>query len=264
MTHDFRVAERDHVTASWASVVRAAAYLAAAALAATTLLYLLDATDVLQTSPAYHPSGGDPLTDEAAFFAAYFNHQHAIWWDIALRDTLGPVAFLSLVAVGVGLANLWGWRRPAMQFVVGLLSFGAVFATVNSVLYLGELNYWRSGGWRPDPAAGMVAIGRSAEALDHLTLYPEAFGFTLIAVAILVLARTGRWERSRGTTSVLGYAEAVCLLGLVASSVAGFGIGYDILAVTSGIILGPLFLIAVVNAATTPARLALSTSAAVP
>ena len=45
---------------------------------------------------------------------------------------------------------------------------------------------------------------------------------------------------------------------------AGFGIGYDIFAVTSGIILGPLFLIAVVNGVTMPAGLALSTGAAVP
>ena len=68
--------------------------------------------------------------DEANFFAAFFNHQHAIWWDIAARDTLGPAALLSLTVVGICLANMWGWRRPAVQLTVALLAFGAVFGTV--------------------------------------------------------------------------------------------------------------------------------------
>jgi len=227
---------------TWASVLRAAAYLAAGAFVLTTVLYLLDATDVLRASPVFRQTGRGQVADEATFFAALFNHQHAIWWDIALRDTLGPVAVLSLAGVGLALANLRGWR-PSMQLTVALLSFGAVFVTVNSLLYLGELNYWRFGGWSAHPAAGMVAIGRSAEGIDHLTVYPEALGYTLVAVALVVLVRHGLRAQLGSSTTALGYAAAASLLGLVVCQVATFDVGYDVFAVIAGIVLGPAFLV---------------------
>jgi hypothetical protein len=234
--------ERDQHTASWLAVVRGAAYLSAGTLVATTVLYLLDATNVLDTAPTFRRSGRGPLVDEATFFAAFFNHQHALWWDIALRDVLGPVAFLSLACLGLGLANLWGSRRPSMQLTVALLSFGAVFSAINSLLYLGELNYWRYGGWTATPAEGMQAIGRSAESIDHLTQYPEAFGFTLVAIALIVLTRAGRAHLNLATAA-LGYAAGACLLGLVACAVGNLDTGYDLFAFAAGIVVGPAFLI---------------------
>jgi hypothetical protein len=85
----------------------------------------------------------------------------------------------------------------------------------------------------------MVAIGRSAEAIDHLTVYPEAFGFAVIAVAILVLARFGRTQQLDATTSAIGYAEGAFLLGLTAcTAVGGLDTANEVLAMTAGIILG--------------------------
>jgi hypothetical protein len=240
---------KPHTAASWLRLLRVAGYVAAGGFVVTTVLYLLDATDALGASPEFHRTGSGRLVDEATYFAAFFNHQHAIWWDIAARDTVGPVALLSLAVVGVCLANVWDWRRPAMQLAVAALWFGAVFATVNSLLYLGELNYWRYGGWSADPALGMVAIGRSAEGIDHLTVYPEALGYTLIAVAVLLLTRLGSANRVGAVTTTLGYAETICLLGLVLCSVTGADLAYDLFAVTAGVIVGPAFLVALVRTA---------------
>jgi hypothetical protein len=230
-----------HLAGSWPEIVRTAAYISAASFVATTVLYLLDATGVLGSGPTFHRTSAGLLADEDRFFAASFNHQHAIWWDIALRDTLGPVALLSLVVVGLGLANLWGWRRPAIQLLVAAFSFGAVFATVSSLLYLGELGYWRSGDWRP--LTGMATIGRSAEAIDHLSVYPEAFGYALIGLGVLLLTRIGRTAGLEPRTTALGYAEAACIVGLVVSSVAQLDVSYDVFALVAGIAVGPVFLV---------------------
>jgi hypothetical protein len=245
--------EPDQRGGSWPALLRGAAYLSAGAFLLTTVLYLLDAVNLVRAAPDFRHTGRGRVADEATFFAAFFNHQHAIWWDIALRDTLGPVALLSLAGVGLALANLWGWS-PSMQLTVGLLSFGAAFGTVNSLLYLGELNYWRYGGWTAHPATGMVAIGRSAEGIDHLTVYPEALGYTLVAVALVVLVRDGQRGQLGAPSSALGYATATGLLGLVVSSVARLDVAYDVLAVITGIVLGPAFLVALARAAVLPFR----------
>jgi hypothetical protein len=223
-------------------LLRGAGYVAAAGFAVTTVLYLLDATDALHASPNFHPSRHGQVEDEATYFAAFFNHQHAIWWDIATRDTVGPIALLSLTVVGICLGNLWDSRRPALQLAVALVSFGAVFGTVNSLLYLGELNYWRHGGWSANPAFGMVAIGRSAEGIDHLTVYPEAWGYTLIAAGVLLIARVGRANQIGTTARLLGYAEAICLIGLVLGSITGTDLAYQLFAVAAGLVVGPSFL----------------------
>jgi hypothetical protein len=239
--------EPELIVAAWMRLLRSSGYVAAGGFVITTALYLLDATDALSASPDFHPTGRGRLVDEATYFAAFFNHQHSIWWDIAARDTGGPVALLSLSVVGICLVNLWDSRRPALQLAVALICFGAVFGTVNSLLYLGELNYWRHGGWSADPAFGMVAIGRSAEGIDHLTVYPEAMSYTLIAIGVLLLARLGRDHQLTPTARLLGYAESVSLLGLVLGLITGADLAYQLFAVAAGMIVGPSFLIALVR-----------------
>ena len=224
----------------WSRLAGRAALVAAVSLVATTLLYLLDALDLLGSSPTFRRTGHGELADQARFFADFFNHQHHLWWDIGLRDVLGPLGYLSLVLVSLALANVWGWRLPRVQLGLAAFAFGAVFATVNSLIYLGELNYWRHGGWTDSPAFSMVAIARAAEGIDHLTVYPEAFGFVLLAAGFAWLASAGHRLGRLGTTAHrVCQAEAVVLLLLVVCSVTGFDPGYDVTALLAGVVLGP-------------------------
>lgn len=229
----------------WSRLARRAALVTAFSLAATTLLYLLDALDLLGSSPTFHRTRHGELADQATFFAAFFNHQHHIWWDIALRDVLGPIGFLSLVLVSLGVANIWGWRLPRVQVGVAAFAFGAVFAIANSLIYLGELNYWRNGGWTASPAFSMVAIARAAEGIDHLTVYPEAFGFVLLAAGFACLGSVGhRLGRLSATTWRVCQAQVIVLLLLVLCSVIGFDPGYDVTALLAGLALGPWAVVA--------------------
>ncbi len=64
----------------WDRVGRNAAYMAGASFLIGTVLFLLDAADLLGKGPEYHATAAGQLQDEANFWAAYFNHQHRILW----------------------------------------------------------------------------------------------------------------------------------------------------------------------------------------
>jgi hypothetical protein len=63
------------------------------ALFAGTVLYLLDVTDLISTTPRFHATSAGPLQDEANFWVAIFAHRRDILWDIWARDLILPVAF---------------------------------------------------------------------------------------------------------------------------------------------------------------------------
>lgn len=94
---------RSGSTGRWSRIGRNAAYLAGAAFLVGTVLFLLDAADLLGESPEYQVTAAGPIQDDANFWVAYFEHQHGILWDIIGRDLILPVGFLALIVAGLAI-----------------------------------------------------------------------------------------------------------------------------------------------------------------
>jgi hypothetical protein len=224
---------------TWRHVARASGYITGGAFLAGTVLYLLDATDVLAASVEFHSTGAG-LHDEATYWVAYFARQHDILWDIIARDTLFPLAFVALIVLSLAIRHLVGDERPDAQVMTTLFTVGGVFAALSDLLYLGATDFWRVSGWTPDPAAGMVAVGRSSQALESLTRWPEAAGFVVLAGALVCLGRlcAHRPELPQRTATLV-YLEAVLLVGAAIAEAAKADTTYDIFSLLTGAIVAP-------------------------
>jgi len=220
---------------TWRRMGRASGYLAAACLVVATVLYLLDALDALGAGPTYHATTAGPLHDEADFWVAYFAHQHHILWDIIGRDTIFPLAFIALMVTMLAARNVGqAGRRPEAQVMVVLFVVGGARAALSDLIYLGAAEYWRTTGWSAEPAAKMVAVGRSSGALEALTRWPEAAGFFILAGGLVCLARVSVSWLAR-----LAYLEALLLLGIAFAEAMHADTTYDIFSLLTGALVGP-------------------------
>ncbi|MGH3125207.1 MAG: hypothetical protein ACRDND_29850 [Streptosporangiaceae bacterium] len=77
------------------------------------MLFLLDTAGLLGSGPAYRATGAGPLVEQATFYVVYFAHQHHSVWDIIGRDTILPVAYLTLIIAA--LAGSVRVRRPRVR-----------------------------------------------------------------------------------------------------------------------------------------------------
>lgn len=77
-----------------------------------TVLFLADASGLLGEGPTYMETSAGQARDLADYYVAYFEHRHTILWDIAVRDTPGPIAFLALMVLAVALMNV---SRPFLS-----------------------------------------------------------------------------------------------------------------------------------------------------
>lgn len=206
---------------AWARIGGISAFTAAIGFLVTTVLYLLDVLDVLDPSPAYVSTSAGQLQDEARFWAAVFEHQHRIVWDVIARDLVGPVAFLALIVVGVALARLLAGDHPARRLMVSFLTVGGVISAIASLLYLGNAEFWRVawGAIAPDGETSIVAVGRATTAIDNLTVWPEAFGYLVLALGVFCIGSIGRRDGS-GLPKRLGTLAYAAAAGLVALSAA--------------------------------------------
>jgi hypothetical protein len=171
----------------------------------------------------------------------FFAHQHHILWDIIARDSLFPLAFVTLIVLGLAARALAAPGRPEADLMVGFFVAGGIFAALSDLIYLGEAEWWRITGWETNPPARMVAIGRSTEAVDRLTTWPEAAGFVVLAAALVCLGQLCR--RSSELSSRLGLAaeiEALLLVGIALTEVFHLGTAYDISSLLTGVLFGPL------------------------
>ena len=80
-----------------------------------TTLFLADASGLLGENPEYTETSAGRSQDLADYYVAYFEHQRTILWDIAVRDTLGPIGFLALMVLAVAVMNVVGPRRVEAQ-----------------------------------------------------------------------------------------------------------------------------------------------------
>jgi hypothetical protein len=226
---------------AWRRIARLAGYLTAGCLLVGTVLFLLDSLNALGASPSFHRTPAGPLHDEAHFWVAVFAHQHHILWDIIARDTLFPLAFIALMVLILAAANVVRGSLPEAQLMAVFFAVGGTIAALADLIYLAGTDFWRLSGWTPDPAARMVAVGRSTEALNSLTRWPEAAGFIVLAAGLVCLGRLCRRQAELPTTlSIAAFGEAVLLVGIALSNVAESDDAYNIFSLLTGALVGPL------------------------
>jgi len=221
-------------------VGRNSGYVVAAGLFVGTVLFLLDSIDALDASPEYHVTNAGPLQDEANFYVAYFAHQHHIMWDIVVRDTLLPIAFVALIFLSLAVRNLVGPDRPKAQLMTTLFVVGGILSALSDLLYLGGTEYWRETSWAAQPASRMVAIGRSADVVTALAHWPEAAGFVTLAAGLFYLGALCRTQAELPSRlGLLAYLEALLLVGIALADVMHADMAYDILSLMTGALIGP-------------------------
>ena len=224
----------------WPVTARTAGLVAGACLAGQTVLFLLDETGLLAASPDYVETPAGRAADLATYYAAFFAYQHDILWNIAVRDTLGPIAYLALMVLAVSAANVLGPRRVVSQLAVLFFVVGGLFAALSDLMYLTTTNYWRQTGWETTPTENMIAAGRSTEAINALTTYPQYAGFTVLALGLLCVARAARAGLVVGRlVGMLAVGLAITLVGIVVTEVAQLDTVFQVLALTAGVLLGP-------------------------
>jgi hypothetical protein len=242
---------------AWARTGTIAAYAAAVGFFLTTALYLLDVYDVLDPSPQYVATSAGQLTDEARFWSAMFMHQHAILWDVVARDLLGPAAFVALIVVGLALRCLVSRDRPDGQLMVVFLAVGGAISAIASLLYLGNVEFWRL-PWGPIPHGGetsIIAVGRATTAIDNLTTWPEAFGYLVIALGIACLGSAIRRDPfARRRLSTLAFVTAAASVALAVATMMDADTARAIMALAVGVVLAPTLCVALGRLLRAPAR----------
>ena len=224
----------------WPGVGRVAGYVSAGALLVATILYLLDATNALGANN-YTFSGGSPIRDEAGYWAAQFAHQHDILWDIIARDTLFPLAFVALIVVGLAVRAVVHSYRPDAQLMVAFFLVGGTLSMFSDLTFLGASDYWRVTGWSHLAPTNMVAAGRSEQAIEFQTRWPEAAGFVVLAAALVCLGNLCRSEAALpARMALLSYAEAALLVEIALAGVMHADTPYDVFSLVTGAIVGPL------------------------
>ena len=225
---------------SWARIGRWAADLGALGLFIESALFLLDTLNILTPALSEPPAGRSDDLRVAAHYASWFARQRAIWWDIAVRDSLGPLGLLSLVVAVVALVCWLRRRDPTAVVLVLLFGMGALLSAGSDLVYLTLVSYWRF-DWSHATTVNMIATGRAVEAIDSITFYPQAAGYLLLALSLWclwVLARTEpRIPREVAWVALL---EAVALPFVVLTSIVGPDVVYSVLALLTGVLLGPL------------------------
>jgi hypothetical protein len=245
-----------NVAPTWRRIGRAAGYFASAGFLIGTILFLLDATNALGTND-FHPTSAPKLQNEADYWVSQFTHQHHILWDIIARDTIFPLAYIALIALGFAVRSIVSVGRPAATLMTVFFAIGGVLATVADLTYLGATDYWRLTGWGQLPALSMVAAGRSEQAIESLTRWPEAAGFLVLAAALVCLASLCRSEAELPTRlAAVVYTEAALLIGIALAGIMQTGTEYDILSLATGALVGPTVTVSLAWHLGRPTRLA--------
>ena len=172
---------------------------------------------------------------------AAFAHQHDIVWDIVARDLIFPIGFLALIVLGLAVRHLVGSQRPEGHLMVIFLVVGGVISAIADLIFLGDVEYWRTTGWTAHPPEVMVAIGRASQAIDFLTRWTEAAGFAIVAAGVLYLAHLCRNRPELpAAVGALAYVEAVLLVGIAIAGAARWDTPYDVLSLLTGVLVGPI------------------------
>ena len=239
-------------TFAWSRVGRAAGYFAGWAFAVQTVLYLFDATGALARQTVYRVTDRGLQQDLIDYYVSYHERMHDIWWDVAVRDVLGPLGYLALIVLVLALLHVAGTGKPREVLGQLFVVLGASTAALSDVMYLSHITWWRRGGFQATP--DIIAHGRAFEVVDNMGNYLLWAGCLVLALGISCLAPTlgGASIRRRGL-SVMAYLQAAALLTYVGTRAAGAETTANIVAVAGGLIIGPAAAILVGHALVTSA-----------
>ncbi|MCW2811519.1 MAG: hypothetical protein JWP61_1977 [Friedmanniella sp.] len=223
---------------AWGRWGRAAGFTAGGAFLVQTVLFLLDATGALAPRIPFVTTPAGVMEDLATYYVAVNERMHTIWWDVALRDTLGPIAYLALTVLFLSVVRATVSRHPRDQLAVLLVMLGGILGALNDLMYLSYTRWWFSGGFRPTP--DIVSFGVTADALDNLGTYFQRSGFLLLAAGFLLLAPTlGRLRTGWRWLRALARLEAAAVVAWVVTDVAETGTTRLVASIAAGVVLGP-------------------------
>jgi len=95
-------------------------------------------------------------------------------------------------------------------------------------------------GWSAHPPERMVAVGRSTDALNALTRWPEAAGFVILGAALLCLGRLCNTRQELPSRlALLVNLEALLLVGIAVAGVMASDTAYNIFSLLTGALIGP-------------------------
>ncbi len=225
-------------SATWRRWGRVAGYIAGPVFFLQTVLVLLDVAGVLAPLTGVSDTPAGVMEDLATYYVAANERMHTIWWDPALRDTLGPIGYVALMVLVIAVVRVAGTHQPRDEIAVLLVVLGGSLGALNDLMYLSYTRWWFHGGFRPTP--DIVAFGTTLDAIDNLGTYLQRAGYLLLSLGFLLLAPTfGRIRHGWRWLSLLARLEAVALVAWVLNDVAQTGTTRYIAATAAGLVLGP-------------------------
>jgi len=226
----------------WARAARWWGTFVAIAFVIATIVYLLDAFDLLATPPHYASTAAGQLQDEGVFYAALFAYRHEIWWDHVLRDTLYFFAYLGLIPVLLAAIAAVRTHRSSIQIAGAFVGAGAIFGALNAVTFLVLTDWWKGTGWDEVPAALMASIGRTADFVDGISTWCGTASQAALALGFAYLGTACRADEALPRRlAPIAYAGAVILAAMIVIPQLPLDTGplWDILALVVGVFIGP-------------------------
>ncbi len=230
------------VDPAWGRTARAWGIFAGIAFAIATAAFVVEATGLLASSPAYTPTAAGQLVDEAKFFVASFAYQQQVLWDYVLRDGLYFFAYLALIPLAIGLREVAGHRRSAPQLAAAFLVVAAIFGCMNAFTTFVQVDYWRNSGWEQVPPAIMVAVGRDVDLMNELSRWAGIASYAALAIALNYLGRACRSGGALpGWLGVVAYAGAAILVAMiVVSQLSDADALSNLLSLAVGMVVAPI------------------------
>ena len=228
--------------AAWARIGRWAAYGAAAAFVTQSVLFLLDVSGVLAPRVPFTPSGRGLEQDLIEFYVRQSERMHGIWWNVAVRDVVGPLGYLALAVTIHALVHVARSPRPRQELGRLFITLGAAAAALADVMYLGHVAWWRPGALQPTP--DVIAHGRAFEVVDVVGQRIQWGGLLVLALGLVCMAPTlggARLERRR--LSLVAHLQAAALVAFVAATAAGADAASLVAAAAAGLVLAPVLAI---------------------
>jgi len=227
--------------ASWGRVAWVAGWLAGVGLVIQTGLFVLDAAHVLAPEVEFRRTGAGAEVDRAQYYAEFFDRQHAVLWDIVVRDTVGPVAFLALAVWALAVVFALRPKGPVGPLTIFFFTIGSVLHMVSDLIYLSLERVWRVEGFSADPPGPMNALGAAVGTVDLSTTYLEAMSYLVLAAGAWCLARL-----ILGSARIPRWLAEAARVEAAALVLMGFGIAlrqdllFQVAGALAGIVLGPL------------------------
>jgi hypothetical protein len=233
------------VGSGWASAARGWGLFSGVAFAVATLAYLIEATGLIGSAPAYAATAAGQVQDEATYWAAFFAYRHDTLWDYVLRDGLFFFAFLGFIPLAMAANVATGGRRAAVQIAGAFIAVGAIFGALNAVPFFVDVSWWRGTGWDQVPPALMAAIGRGTELMDDLSAWCGIASNAALTVGLgyLGVACLTEPSLSRPIGWVALATAALEVVIIAAGQIGGLDSVENVLGLVTGVVLAPVIAI---------------------